>query len=247
MLVAGGVLVAAFIAWERRADHPMLPTAFFRNRGFSMSNGVGFLQQMSIIGSLFMISQLLQIGMGYRPFEAGLRILVWNAMPVLVAPAAGLLAARFGNRAVLLVGLVLQGCGLAWLAAAATEGGGYGRLVAPLVVAGVGISLCFPVIANAVTGSVAVADVGIASGVNKAVMELGTVFGVSVVSAVFAGLGGYTSTSDFYSGFRPAMYVAAGVALAGLLFAANLPGATSSEAVPQFAPVVGAQKGVAGN
>jgi EmrB/QacA subfamily drug resistance transporter len=237
-LAAGVVLMAAFLVRERSASHPMLPTGFFRNRGFSMANGVGFLQQMSIIGSLFMITQLLQFGMGYRPLSAGLRILAWNAMPALVAPMAGLLAARFGNRPVLLVGLALQGGGLAWLADEATVGGGYGPLIVPLIVAGIGISLCFPVIANAVMGAVSMDDVGIAAGVNKAVMELGTVFGVAVISAVFAGSGSYLSIHLFYNGFRPAMYVAAGVAAAGLLFAAFLP-AKEPSAVPAISDSVG--------
>jgi EmrB/QacA subfamily drug resistance transporter len=244
-LVAGAVLAGGFVQRERRAAHPMMPTGFFRNRSFSMANGVGFVQQVSIIGSLFIIMQLLQLGMGYRPLDAGVRVLAWNAMPVLVAPVAGVLAGRFGNRPVLLAGLALQGGGLTWLAAAATEGGGYGPLVLPLIVAGIGISLVFPVIAIAVTTAVGPEEVGIASGVNKAVMELGTVFGVSVISAVFAANGGYGSVHAFYSGFRPAMYVAAGVALAGLAFAGFLPGGAPQPPEPALAESPGEPEQVA--
>jgi nitrate/nitrite transporter NarK len=97
-LVAGAVLMAAFIAWERRTPYPMLPLAYFRRRGFSTANAVIFFQFMSVIGSLFFITQLFQIGFGYSPLAAGLRILVWMAMPMLVAPVAGALADRIGNR-----------------------------------------------------------------------------------------------------------------------------------------------------
>jgi hypothetical protein len=87
-LVAGVVLLAAFLAWERRARYPMLPLAYFRRRGFATANAVIFFQFISVIGPLFFITQLFQIGLGYSPLGAGLRILVWMAMPMLVAPAA---------------------------------------------------------------------------------------------------------------------------------------------------------------
>jgi EmrB/QacA subfamily drug resistance transporter len=222
-LVAGAALMAAFLAWERRARYPMLPLSYFRRRAFSTANGVVFFQFVSLIGSLFFITQLFQIGLGYSPLAAGLRILVWMAMPMLVAPVAGALADRIGNRPFMLGGLVLQASGLAWLAAATRPGVSYGTLVAPLIVAGVGISMCFPTVANAVTSSVPVADVGVAAGTNNALNALGGVFGVAILAAVFAAHGGYASTASFFAGFRPAEFVAAGVAGAGVVAAALAP------------------------
>src|SRR6185312_5442235 len=70
-LVAGTALMAVFIAWERRTPDPMLPLAYFRRRGFSTANAVIFFQFMSVIGSLFFITQLFQIGFGYSPLAAG--------------------------------------------------------------------------------------------------------------------------------------------------------------------------------
>jgi EmrB/QacA subfamily drug resistance transporter len=229
-LVAGVLLAAAFVAWELRTAHPMVPVTYFRQRGFASANAVGFLQQTSLIGSLFLITQLFQIGMGYPPFAAGLRILVWMAAPVFIAPAAGLAAGRFGNRPVLLVGLALQAAGLAWLAVATGDTGfGYGDLVVPLVVAGVGISLCFPVVANAITDAVPFEEVGIASGANKATVELGSVVGVAVMAAVFAHSGGYADPAQFVDGFGPAILAAAGIAALGLAAAAFVPSRTTVE------------------
>jgi EmrB/QacA subfamily drug resistance transporter len=223
-LIAGAVLVVAFVAWERRTRYPMVPLAYFRRRGFATANTVGFLQQISLIGSLFMITQLFQIGMGYSPMTAGARILIWMAMPMFVAPPAGALAGRFGNRPLLVVGLIMQAAGLAWLAAVATTHGlTYATLIAPLVIAGIGISLCFPVVANAITDSVPFAEIGIASGANKATIEVGSVFGVAIMSAVFARSGSYASSSAFISGFRPAMFTAAAIAAAGLAAAVLVP------------------------
>jgi len=223
-LVAGTALMTAFIAWERRTPYPMLPLAYFRRRGFSTANAVIFFQFMSVIGSLFFITQLFQIGFGYSPLAAGLRILVWMAMPMLVAPVAGALADRVGNRPFMVAGLVLQAAGLGWLAAVVSPGVSYGTLVVPLVLAGVGIAMCFPTVANLVTGSVPLADAGLAAGTNNALNALGGVFGIAILAAVFAAHGSYGSPDAFIAGFRPAEATAAALAAAGVIAAVLAPG-----------------------
>ena len=226
-LAAGVVLIAAFAAWERRTAHPMLPFGYFARRGFAAANAVAFAQQISLIGSLFMIAQLLQIGMGYSPLAAGLRILVWNGTLMVVAPAAGALADRFGNRPIMAAGMALQAAGLGWLAAVTQPGVEYASLVLPLIVAGVGISMGFPTVAAMVTESVPIEDAGVAAGTNSALRELGSVFGVAIIAVVFAGAGGYASPVDFIDGFRPALAVAAGIAVLGVLPAVLGPGRTA--------------------
>jgi MFS family permease len=166
---------------------------------------------------------LFQVGLGYSPLGAGLRILVWMAMPMLVAPVAGALADRFGNRPFMFSGLALQAGGLGWLAAVVGPGVSYGTLVAPLIVAGIGIAMCFPTVANAVTASVPPGDVGVAAGTNNALNALGGVFGIAILAAVFAVHGSYASPAAFIDGFRPAEWVAAAVAAAGVPIAALAP------------------------
>ncbi|GAA3778015.1 MFS transporter [Streptomyces coacervatus] len=223
-LAAGIVFTAAFLVWERRgARYPMLPLAHFRRRGFSTANAVAFLLFGSLLGALFMITQLFQIGLGYSPLEAGVRILVWNAMPLLVAPVAGALADRFGTRPFLLIGMLLMATGLALLAWQVEPGVGYGQLVLPLIIAGIGISMVFPSVANAVTSSVPLGDAGVAAGVNNALRELGGVFGVAVAALVFAQYGGYGSPAAFLDGCAPALWVSAGAAGAGAVVAAFAP------------------------
>jgi EmrB/QacA subfamily drug resistance transporter len=225
-LAAGAVLIGAFVGWERRTRFPMLPPAYFRSRAFSTANAVIFFQAISLIGTLFFMTQLFQVAMGYRPFEAGLRLLVWMATPMVVAPIAGTLADRFGNKPFMAGGLALQSAGLAWLGATVHTGVGYGSLIAPLLMSGVGISMCFPTTANAVTAAVPPQDAGVAAGANTALRELGGVFGVAILSAVFAAHGGYGSPAAFVDGFRPAIRVAAFVPVIGLVAALLAPGGT---------------------
>ena len=95
-MVAGGLLVAAFAAWETRARQPMLPLQLFRSRGFTMTNVASLLMFFGMFGSIFLLAQFLQVVQHYSPLQAGLRTLPWTAMPVLVTPIAGALSDRIG-------------------------------------------------------------------------------------------------------------------------------------------------------
>jgi len=223
MLVSGAFLAVLFLLWERRTTTPMLPLAYFRKPAFAGPNFAGFVMWISMIGALVMITALFQIGMGYSPTESGFRILPWMALPIVFAPLGAALATKFGNRPVLLVGLTLQGAGLLWLAAAAEHGVTYATVLPPLIVSGIGMSFNFPTVSNAVVESVPFEEVGMANGANKATTELGAVFGVAIMSAVFAASGSFASPNMFVDGFKPAMYAAGAIVLVGLLGAFVLP------------------------
>src|ERR671910_229634 len=105
---AGAVLLAAFAAWELRAPHPMLPMRFFRSRAFAAANGVGFVMSFGVFGSIFLLAPFLQVTQGLSPLEAGIRTLPWTAMPMLIAPVAGILSDRIGSRPLMASGLALQ-------------------------------------------------------------------------------------------------------------------------------------------
>jgi EmrB/QacA subfamily drug resistance transporter len=223
-LALGGALVAAFLRWERTTPTPMLSAQLFRSRGFNAANGVSFFMYASLFGVLFLMMQFLQTALGYSPLQAGLRTLPWTGAPMLVAPIAGALADRFGNKPFMLVGLALQAAGLGWIAAIAKPGMSYAPLAVALGVAGIGISLCFPTVANAVVGSVPSTEVGIASGTNSALREIGGVFGVAILATVFAHPGDYSSVQTFIDHFKNAVWFGAAFSAVGILAAAALPG-----------------------
>lgn len=223
-LMVGAALVATFLGWERRTPTPMLSAELFRSRSFNAANAVSFFMYASLFGVLFLMMQFLQIGLGYTPLAAGLRTLPWTGAPMLIAPVAGALADRFGNRPFLLAGLALQAVGLGWVAVVAEPGMSYLRLAVALGVAGVGISLCFPVVANAVVGAVAPSEMGIASGTNSALREIGGVFGIAILATVFAHRAVYTAPSVFVDHFKTAVWVGAAFSGVGIPAAATLPG-----------------------
>ncbi|MFJ8628629.1 MFS transporter [Kitasatospora sp. NPDC093550] len=223
-LIAGGAVVGAFLWWERRAPAPMLPLTMFRRRRFAAANGVSFFLYAGLFGALFLMAQFFQTAQGLSPMQAGLRLLAWTAAPVVVAPLAGRLADRFGNRPFIVVGLLLQSAGLAWVAGLARPGLGFAELGVALAVAGIGTSLVFPTVANEVVAAVDDRDVGMAAGTNSALRELGGVFGVAVLASVFARPGAYGSPDAFVDGFTSALWVGVGLSAVGVLIGLLGPG-----------------------
>jgi MFS family permease len=190
-----------------------------------------------MFGSIFLLSQFLQTVQGYSPLDAGLRTLPWTAMPIFVAPIAGALSDRIGGRPLLVTGLALQAGALAWLAQLGAADVAYASLVPPFLMAGVGMGLFFAPIANVVLSAVRPHEEGQASGANNAIRELGGVFGVAVLAAVFAGYGGYESAQAYVDGLRPAIWIGAIVVGLGALAALALPRRQRTEApVPAVEP-----------
>jgi EmrB/QacA subfamily drug resistance transporter len=216
-LVAGALLVAAFVAWELRAENPMLPMRFFRDRTFALANLASMLMSFGMFGSIFLLAQFFQTVQGYSPFGSGLRILPWTAMPMIVAPIAGALSDRIPAHRIIGTGLALQAVGLAWIAAVSTPTTPYIDLVLPFALSGIGMGLFFAPIANLILGSVRTVEEGQASGANNAIRELGGVLGVAVLASVFSQYGGYSSGTAFVDGLTPAVYAGAAVVAVGAL------------------------------
>jgi EmrB/QacA subfamily drug resistance transporter len=223
-LAAGLALVGAFVAWELRAPEPMLPMRFFRSRSFAAGNAAIFFTFASLFAAVFFYAQLLQTGLGYGPLDTGLRLLPWTATFITIAPVAGALADRIGERPLMVGGLALQAVGMAWLALIVEPGIAYSQMLVPFIVAGVGVSMAIPAAQNSVVGSIAADAVGKAAGANSMMRELGGVFGIAVAVAVFAAAGSYASVEAFADGFQPAILVAAGLSLAGAITGLALPG-----------------------
>jgi EmrB/QacA subfamily drug resistance transporter len=212
--VVGAALLGWFVAWELRTEQPMLPMRFFRNRTFALANVASLLMFFGMFGSIFFIAQFFQTVQGLSPLQSGLRILPWTAMPMFVAPVAGAVSDRIGGQRLMGFGLALQAIGLGWIAVVSTPTTPYLELIGPFALSGFGMALFFAPVANVILSSVRPEEEGQASGANNAIRELGGVFGVAVLAAVFSARGGYGSGQQFVDGMNPA--VAIGAALVGI-------------------------------
>lgn len=218
-LIAGTALLGGFVRHGIRAKNPMLPMRLFRSRAFSAINAASLLMFVGMFGSIFLLSQFLQGVLGYSPTEAGLRLLPWTGMPMIVAPIAGYLSDRIGGRPIVTAGLALQAVGLGWFALVLSPDVSYAAQLPALIISGVGMALYFAPAASLVMASVRPSEQGIASGANNALREVGGALGVALMASVFSAQGGYESPVAFVDGLEPALWVGAGVVALGAVAA----------------------------
>jgi EmrB/QacA subfamily drug resistance transporter len=222
-LVLGILFAVAFVAWEQRAAAPMVPMRLFQSRAFTAGVAASFLFYAAMYGVLFLLPQFLQITLGYGPLGAGLRLLPWTATLFVTAPIAGAVVNKAGERPLVVIGLLMQAIGLGWIAMMVSPQLAYSSLVAPLVLAGVGVSMAMPAAQNAILGSVAVTEMGKASGVFNMGRFLGGMFGIAALVTAFSARGTVDSAAGFSAGFAAAMKVAATLSLLGAVAGCWLP------------------------
>jgi multidrug resistance protein len=211
---------------ESRGAGPAGLQAFasmFRLRAFASAIAASFLFYAPMYATLFFLPQCLQ-AMGADPRSAGLQLLPWTATLFVTAPLAGRWVQRFGERAMVVSGVLLQAAGLLALGLLASPGAPYARLIPALLVAGVGVSSAMPAAQNAVLGAVGHAQLGQASGVFNVFRYLGGAFGVALLGVVFERFGSVPSAAAFSAGFAPAMTVAAALSVLAAFAALGLPG-----------------------
>ena len=142
----------------------------------------------------------------------------------MVAPISGSLVNRVGEWPLIIGGLLLQAIGLAWIGLIVRPDLAYAGFVVPLIIAGLGGALAMPAAQNVVVSAVAPNEIGKASGTFSMLRQLGGAFGVAILAAVFASIGGFRSAQAFSNGFSTAMSVAAALSLMGAIAGLALPG-----------------------
>ena len=184
--VAGVVLLAVFVWWERRAAEPILPLGLFRSSVFSVANAMGFTVGMAMFGAIIFIPLFLQIVYGATPTSSGLRMLPLMAGLLTAAILSGRAISRIGRykvfpiagTAVLVVGMYLLsrlGVGTApWVASAY------------MVVVGVGIGLVMQVLVLVVQNDVRPQEIGVATSTATFFRSVGGAFGVAIFGTIFA-------------------------------------------------------------
>jgi EmrB/QacA subfamily drug resistance transporter len=183
-----GLLLAAFFAIESRVREPMLPLHFFRRRAFTGVQLAAFAVSGSMFALFLYLTLYLQNYLGYSPLEAGIRYLPITIAAFLVAPIAGVLLGRLQARYLLAVGLALAGGGLLLMSGieASSE---WTTLLLGFIVAGIGVGLLNPVIADVAVSVVPKEQSGMASGINDTFRQVGVSVGIAAWGALFLGRG----------------------------------------------------------
>jgi EmrB/QacA subfamily drug resistance transporter len=188
LLTSSAVLLAAFIAIERRVAEPMLPLGLFRRRAFTGVQLAAFAVSGSLFALFLYLTLYLQNFLGYSPIDAGVRYLPITIASFLVAPLAGMALARIQARYLMSAGLVLTGTGLALMAGLHMDSG-WTALLAGFVISGIGVGLLNPVIADVALSVVPKERSGMAAGINDTFRQVGIAVGIAAWGAIFLGTG----------------------------------------------------------
>jgi EmrB/QacA subfamily drug resistance transporter len=219
-LVAGALLLAAFVAHERRSDHPMLPLEIFRSRNFAVGNIATF----TIYGGLgvvtFLVTIYLQQVVGWSAVAAGLSLMPTTLVMWLLSSRFGALADRIGPRLLMGLGPIAGGLGLLWMGRLGAEVDYVRDLLPGVLLFALGLSATVAPLTTTVLGAVPREHAGVASGVNNAIARVAALVAIAAVGAVVAGryesaLTGEVAGQPLSPRERAALERARGEALAG--------------------------------
>ena len=160
------VLLAAFIAAERRAAHPMLDVRLFRNMRFSAASGAVTVAFFTLFGFIFLITQYFQFVRGYGPLSTGVRLLPVAASVGAGSVAGTQLAVRAGTKLIVTTGLVAMAVFYGWVAATTSATLSYGVIAAQMVLYGLGLGLTSAPATESIMGAISRAKAGVGSAVN---------------------------------------------------------------------------------
>src|SRR6516162_9643484 len=180
------VLLAAFIAWERRAAHPMLDVRLFRNMRFSAASGAVTVSFFTLFGFIFLITQYFQFVRGYGPLSTGVRLLPVAASVGVGSVAGTQLAVRAGTKLVVTTGMVAMAGFYGWIAATISATLAYGIIAAQMVVYGLGLGLTSAPATESIMGAIPRAKAGVGSAINDSTRLIGGTLGVAVLGSIYA-------------------------------------------------------------
>ena len=231
-LAAGLGLIAAFVLWELRTSHPLIDIRVFANRAFSAASASVTVIFFSLFGSLFALTQYLQLVHGYSPLSAGVRALPFALAMGAASPLSTALASRLGTRWVVAAGLALMGLGLLALSTAGVDTP-YPPLAAYVAVMGAGMGLVMAPASTTIMASVPPEQAGAGSAVNDTVREVGGALGVAIIGSLVSGLYGHRMSDLLSAHHAPEAlnHAASGSVAAADLIGQRVGGVPGSEIV----------------
>ncbi|MGO1080521.1 MFS transporter [Inquilinus sp. CA228] len=203
---------AAFLLVEARSAVPMMPLGLFRHPTFSAASVIGFLLSCAFYGSIFLLSLYFQGLLGMSPLVTGLAFVPMTGLIAVANIVAGRMAARWGARLPIMLGLGIGMAGYGALAAVLTPAADYGAIWWTLLLIGCGMALAIPPTIAALLATVERNRAGIASGVLNAVRQTGGAVGVAMLGVISGG-------GDSIAGMRLAMLLNTGLLVIGLVVA----------------------------
>ncbi|MFG3616395.1 MFS transporter [Nocardia sp. NPDC047654] len=242
LIVAGVVLLGAFVLIELRSDHPLVPPALFGSRVFTAANLVTLAVYAALGGVFFLLVLELQLVAGYSPLMSGVATVPVTVIMLALSAPAGRWAQVHGPRIPMTAGPLLAAAGLVLLLRIGPETRYFVDVLPGVLVFGLGLAVLVAPLTGAVLGAVPASEAGIASGVNNAVARTAQLLAVAALPGVAGISGALGDPAAFDDGFATAMWLCAGLLVTGAVLAAVLlrperhaPALDSVDCMPQCA------------
>jgi EmrB/QacA subfamily drug resistance transporter len=187
VIVAGVLVLAAFVVWERRQAEPLVPLQLFRNRDYSVASFLTMVQFFGMFGFMLMTTIYLQSVLGLSAIVAGLTTLPLSLAIMLISPFAGRLTDRIGGRYILLLGCLLFVAGIGSVAIVESMSSNSWTFALPLAIAGAGAGCMIAPLMTVAMDRVQPAMAGAASGLLNTSRQIGAAIGAAAVGAVLQG------------------------------------------------------------
>ncbi len=184
-VTAGLVALGIFVWWELRIAHPLIDLRIFASRAFSTAAAAVTVIFFALFGSLFVLTQYLQLVHGWSPLSAGLRALPFAFAMGAVSPLSPILAKRLGIRVVIPAGMALMGLGLLDLSTAGVHTA-YPALALAVAIMGAGMGLVMAPASTTIMTTVPVHQAGAGSAINDTIREVGGALGIAIVGSLSA-------------------------------------------------------------
>jgi len=242
MFVGSAVLLAGFIATERRADAPLMPLRLFRNRSLAGGNVVGLMLGASIFSMFFLLTLYMQQVLGYSALKTGVAYLLVSSVIIVSAGASQALVTKIGVRTVLASGMGLTAAGLIYFSQVPVNGSYWVDLAPGFILSGVGLGFAFVPVTIAALVGVDQREAGVASGIINTSQQIGGALGTAILSTV-----AFTRAADYATshpptpqlpllaavdGYSAAFLVGAVLAIAGVVATLTMvPGGRADELV----------------
>jgi len=186
LFAAAVIFFVLFVLAENWQANPMVQFGIFRSRAFLTANVITLVQTFGMFGTIFFLTLYMQNILGYSAIQSGIRLLPMSGMVIFGAPLAGRLVGRIGARPIVFTGMTFVSTGLLLSALRLTPTSGYTVLLPSFILIGLGIGFSMSPLSAVAMESVDRTKAGVASGVLGMVRQLGGVFGIALLGAIFA-------------------------------------------------------------
>jgi EmrB/QacA subfamily drug resistance transporter len=231
-IAAGLGAIGLFTWWELRIAHPLIDLRIFASRAFSAAAASVTVVFFALFGSLFVLTQYLQLVHGYSPLSAGVRALPFALAMGAVSPLSPILARRLGTRLIIPAGMALMGLGLLDLSTAGVHTS-YPPLALAVAIMGAGMGLVMAPASTTIMTTVPGHQAGAGSAINDTIREVGGALGIAIIgslsAAVYRSRLGTSLAADHVHGL--AAHIATGSVAAADIVGRHAGGAGSSQIV----------------